>query len=551
ATRIYKAAIATRDIMIQLGIASDGGKDSLSMATKVNDKIIKSPGELTISAYAPVPDINKILTPDIKNPGKSNLWIINLGNKNYRMGGTALAQTFKQVGNESPDIENVEMLKNSFNAIQKMIDKNIILSGHDRSDGGLIITLLEMAFAGNVGFEIYHKNLDIDPISYYFNEELGLVVEVSLEKEKEFLNTIKHFKLSEITFKLGKTTKEQIVKISNNKEILLEEDMKKLRAMWEETSFELEKLQTNIKMAEQEKKNVYAQKEPKYNLTFIPKPTSEKILKKENKPKIAILREEGSNGDREMTSAFYQAGFEVWDITMTDLLKEKISLDDFRGLVFVGGFSYADVLGSAKGWASTIQFNKNLKKMFDDFYNRSDTFSFGVCNGCQLMAHLGWIPWQGINDKLQLNFTKNKSERFESRWTTIKILPSPSIMLKGMEGSVLGVWVAHGEGQISFSEKNILKKIKEKNLAPIVYIDDDGKETEKYPFNPNGSLFGITGLCSSDGRHLAMMPHPERTFLKWQWPWMPEEMKKNLKASPWLKMFQNAFYWCEKNNLNN
>ncbi|MFH1859050.1 MAG: phosphoribosylformylglycinamidine synthase [Patescibacteria group bacterium] len=546
AAKMYKVATATREMMIQLGIAIDGGKDSLSMATKVGGQIVKSPGELTISAYAPVPNINKIITPDIKDAGKSNLWIIDLGNNKNRMGGSALAQTLKQVGNESPDIENY-ILKKAFNAVQEMIDKKIILSGHDRSDGGLITTLLEMAFAGNVGLEINQKNLKIDPINYYFNEELGLIVEVNTQNDKKFLNIIKKHKLLEITSKLGKTTKKQIIKIKNNRKVLLQEDMRDLRALWEKTSFELKKLQTNTDMAKEEKKNIYAQKEPKYHLTFSPTPTTQKILQKENKPKIAILREEGSNGDREMASAFYQAGFEVWDVTMKDLLQEKISLDNFRGIAFVGGFSYADVLGSAKGWASTIKFNKKLKIMFDNFYKRQDTFSLGVCNGCQLMAHLGWIPWQKLNDKEQPKFIKNKSEKFESRWTTVKIMLSPSIMLRGMENSVLGAWVAHGEGNLSFPNNNILKRVKEKKLAPLVYIDDNGKTTEKYPFNPNGSIKGISGLCSLDGRHLAIMPHPERTFLKWQWPWMPKDWQKNLKTSPWLQMFQNAQKWCEEN----
>ena len=546
AARIYKAATATRAMMTQLGIAIDGGKDSLSMATKIGDQIVKSPGELTVSAYATMPDINKVITPDIKEPGKSNLWIIDLGDNNYRMGGSSLAQVFKQVGNESPDVANVDMLKNLFNAVQTMIDKEIILSGHDRSDGGLITTLLEMAFAGNAGFEINYQNLRVHPIAYYFNEELGLVIEINPANEVEFLNIINKYKLSEVTSKLGSTTKEQIVRIKNNEEILLEEDMKELRAMWEETSFELEKLQTNTAMAVEEKKNVYAQAEPKYNLTFTPALTSAEILAKENKPKVAILREEGSNGDREMTSAFYQAGFEVWDVMMTDLLTEKINLDDFRGLVFVGGFSYADVLGSAKGWASTIKFNKKLKEMFDNFYNRPDTFSLGVCNGCQLMAHLGWVSSQEISEEKQPRFIKNKSGRFESRWVTVKIMESPSIMLQGMAGSVLGTWTAHGEGQLSLTD-DVLTEVREKKLAPLVYLDDNGEETEKYPFNPNGSINGITSLCSANGRHLAMMPHPERLFLKWQWPWMPKDWQKDLKASPWLRMFQNAFKWCEEN----
>jgi phosphoribosylformylglycinamidine synthase len=262
-------------------------------------------------------------------------------------------------------------------------------------------------------------------------------------------------------------------------------------------------------------------------------------------PKVAVIREEGSNGDREMTSAFYQAGFDVWDVTMTDLLEGRTDLDDFRGIVFVGGFSYADVLDSAKGWAGAIRFSKKLSEQFERFYKRPDTFSLGVCNGCQLMALLGWIPWKGIPDKLQPRFTSNRSNRFESRFSTVHILMSPSIMLKGMEGSTLGVWVAHGEGRLYFPGREIMQEVIKRDLAPIRFVDDDGECTETYPLNPNGSPLGITALCSSDGRHLAMMPHPERTFLKWQWPYMPKEWKETLLVSPWLRMFQNAREWCE------
>jgi len=259
---------------------------------------------------------------------------------------------------------------------------------------------------------------------------------------------------------------------------------------------------------------------------------------------VAIIREEGSNSDREMTSAFYQAGFEPWDITMTDFLEGRMSLDDFRGAAFVGGFSYADVLDSAKGWAGVIKFNKKIWEGFQDFYNRIDTFSLGVCNGCQLMALLGWVPWQGLDTTVQPRFIHNSSGRFESRFSSVRILPGPSIMLKGMEGSVLGIWVAHGEGRACFPDDSILRKVEENNLAPLRYVDDHREITMKYPFNPNGSARGIASLCSPDGRHLAIMPHPERTFLKWQWPWMPRDWEKNLPVSPWLRMFQNAREWC-------
>jgi len=231
---------------------------------------------------------------------------------------------------------------------------------------------------------------------------------------------------------------------------------------------------------------------------------------------------------------------------MTDLIEQRVNLDAFRGIVFVGGFSYADVLDSAKGWAGVIRCNRGIWQQFQGFYHRPDTFSLGVCNGCQLSALLGWVPWQGIDNKNQPRFIHNISGRFESRFSSIKILESPSIMLKGMENSVLGIWVAHGEGHAYFPDSSVWKRVLREGLAPVRYADDDGNPTEVYPFNPNGSPEGIAALCSPDGRHLAIMPHPERVFLKWQWGYMPEEWKKDLKASPWLRMFQNAGRWCEE-----
>jgi phosphoribosylformylglycinamidine synthase len=234
---------------------------------------------------------------------------------------------------------------------------------------------------------------------------------------------------------------------------------------------------------------------------------------------------------------------------MTDLLSGKADLSHFRGAVFVGGFSYADVLDSAKGWAGTIRFNNLLKSMFDSFYSRPDTFSLGVCNGCQLMALLGWVPWRDINETLQPRFISNPSGRLESRWVTVKINNTPSIMLSGMEGSHLGVWINHGEGYFNCPDSNVFNGIKEKSLVPLQFIDDDGMPTEKYPYNPNSSPEGINSLCSPDGRHLAMMPHPERAFLTWQWPWIPGDWKEKFKYSPWFKMFVNARRWCQENRV--
>ncbi len=554
---LFDAAVALKDILIELGIAIDGGKDSLSMAAVVVDpsgktEIIKAPGSLVISAYVTCPDITKIITPDIKRPSESRLLYIDLGNGKYRIGSTSLAHVYGQIGNESPDLDDPQLLKRVFYAIQELISKDLILAGHDRSDGGLITTLLEMTFAGNCGLEI---NLDEiaspqtcnDIFRLFFSEELGLVVEYLPENEEKISSI---FKDVSVPYKIiAKTMSEKKVIVSFNKEVVLSEDIRVLRDLWEETSYHLDRLQANPECVDEERTVNFGRKGPQYKLTFTPQQTSQTDLEKKVKPKVAIIREEGSNGDREMASAFHLAGFETWDITMTDLLDGRVNFDDFRGIAFVGGFSYADVLDSAKGWAGVIRFNKRLYDQFQRFYERHDTFSLGVCNGCQLMALLGWVPWKGIPDTAQPRFIHNKSARFESRFSTVNIMPSPAIMLKDLEGSTLGVWIANGEGRLYFPEKKIMHEVLENSLAPIRFVNDDVEFTEMYPFNPNGSPFGITAICSPDGRHLAMMPHPERTFLKWQWPYMPKEWKKSLETSPWLKMFQNALKWCTSSSI--
>ncbi len=388
-----------------------------------------------------------------------------------------------------------------------------------------------------------------DIFNLLFSEELGFVIEYLPEHEQKIIEI---FKQDDIPFQMiGKTLTEKEIIIQVDDKIALKENMQELRTVWEETSYQLDRLQANPDCVEEEKTVNFDRKGPQYVLTFVPGNPPIRPSRKEGKaesentvPKVAILREEGSNGDREMASAFHHAGFEVWDVTMTDLLSGSINLDGFRGIAFVGGFSYADVLDSAKGWAGVIRFNERLFEQFQRFYEKTDTFSLGVCNGCQLMALLGWIPWRGIPDRIQPRFIQNRSGRFESRFSIVHIMRSPSIMLEGMEGSTLGVWVAHGEGRLISPDKDIMQEVLHKGLAPIRFVDDNNEFTETYPFNPNGSLSGITALCSPDGRHLAMMPHPERTFLKWQWAYMPEEWKQNLETSPWFRMFRNAREWC-------
>ena len=540
---LYDAACAMRDVMISLGVAVDGGKDSLSMATRVGEETVKSPRELVISVYATMKDITRVITPDIKRPGESILLFVDLAQGQNRLGGSALAQTFSGIGRTSPDMENPDLLKKGFNAMQESIAKELLLSGHDRSDGGLITALLEMAFAGNCGLDIELRG-DGTSIEHLFSEELGLVLECSPEKAQEVENLLEDRGIP--CERIGRTTSEKHIRVLFNKETVLAESMQELRQIWEETSFQLERLQMNPDCAAEEKQNIYDRKEPRYFVSFTPKQTAQESLESLNKPRVAILRDEGSNSDREMTAAFYAAGFEPWDISMTDLLAERVTLEGFRGLAAVGGFSYADVPESAKGWAATILFNERLKKMFDDFYSRADTFSLGVCNGCQLFALLGWVPWQGIEPADQPRFVRNISGRFESRWSTVKVLKNKAIMLQGMENLTFGIHVAHGEGRLQFPDGTIHEKIKNEGLGALAFVNDEGVQTEKYPFNPNGSPGGLTGLTSADGRHLAMMPHPERSFLKWQAHWLPEKMKKELPVSPWLQMFQNAYQWCRE-----
>jgi phosphoribosylformylglycinamidine synthase len=544
---LYDAACAMRDLMVQLGIAVDGGKDSLSMATRVGEEIVKSPRELVISAYATMPDITRVVTPDIKNPGHSQLIFIDIAKDQARLGGSALAQVYGQLGKDSPDVDEPGLLKRAFQSVQKLISKNLVLAGHDVSDGGLITTFLEMAFAGNCGLKIQMVG-PWSPLERLFAEELGVVIECPKTEVRRVLELLNSFHTPSTL--IGETTEEKKILVTYNSEKVLEADMRVLRERWEETSYQIERIQMNSECADTERKNIFDRKGLTYLVPFKPQPTPARLLEAKDKPEVAILREEGSNGDREMTSAFFQAGFRPWDITMTDLLHEQTTLERFRGLVAVGGFSYADVPESAKGWAAAIRFNERLRKMFDNFYNRPDTFTLGVCNGCQLFALLGWVPWLGIPDHQQPRFVRNFSGRFESRWVTVKISESPAIMLRGMAGSVLGIWVAHGEGRLQFPDPTLMDEVISKELVPLVFVDDegrvDGKISQSYPFNPNGSPFGIAGLCTPDGRHLAIMPHPERAFLKWQWGWMPNGLNDRLKASPWIRMFQNAREWCEK-----
>jgi len=546
---LHDAAVAMADLMVELGIAVDGGKDSLSMAARApladgGEEVVKAPGELVISAYVSCPDITQTVTPSLELPGAGRLLLVDLGGGHNRLGGSALAQVWSQIGDIPPDVDDPALLGRAFKAVQELIAVRLVTAGHDRSDGGLITTLLEMAFAGNCGIDVaLGAQEGTDAISRLFSEELGLVLEVD---EADVETAVEVFGAAEVPCEvIGRTVIEPEVRIAVNGSEVLSADMRDLRDLWEATSFRLELEQANPDCVTAEREGLRDRTAPPYALSFIPQPTPQAVMSRNSKVPVAILREEGSNGDREMAATFLAAGFEPWDVAMSDLLAGTITLDRFRGLVAVGGFAHADVLDAAKGWAASIRFNSGLWSQFQAFLDRPDTFSLGVCNGCQLLALLGLVPWRGINDTAQPRFVRNVSGRFESRFATVTVRPSPAIMLRGMQGSTLGIWSAHGEGRALFPDQAILHRIKAEGLAPIRFTDDSGEITEAYPHNPNGSPHGIAGLCSSDGRHLAMMPHPERTATIWQWGWMPPDWRQGLEVSPWLKMFQNARQWCE------
>ncbi|XP_041521622.1 phosphoribosylformylglycinamidine synthase isoform X1 [Microtus oregoni] len=545
-------------LMAALGVAVDGGKDSLSMAARVGTETVRAPGSLVISAYAVCPDITATVTPDLKHPGgKGHLLYVPLSPGQHRLGGTALAQCFSQLGEHPPDLDLPENLVRAFRITQGLLKDRRLCSGHDVSDGGLVTCLLEMAFAGNCGIEVDVSAPGIDALPVLFAEEPGLVLEV---QEADVAGVLLRYQGAGLQcLELGHTGEagpQAMVRVSVNGTAVVEEPVGQLRALWEETSFQLELLQAEPRCVEEEKQGLKERTGPRYCLppTF---PIASVPCKPGGPvPRVAILREEGSNGDREMADAFHLAGFEVWDVTMQDLCSGAIGLDTFRGVAFVGGFSYADVLGSAKGWAAAVTFNPRAREELGRFRRRPDTFSLGVCNGCQLLALLGWVGGDPNEEqdesgpdsqptKPGLLLRHNLSGRFESRWATVRVEPGPALMLRGMEGSVLPVWSAHGEGYMAFSSPELRAKIEARGLVPLHWADDDGNPTEQYPLNPNGSPGGIAGICSQDGRHLALMPHPERAVRPWQWAWRPSPFDA-LATSPWQQLFVNAWNWTQE-----
>jgi len=544
------------DLCPQLGIAIPVGKDSMSMRTTwkddVGDKAVTAPMSLIISAFAPVVDVRKTVTPQLRvMKEETQLLLVDLGNGKNRLGASCLAQVFNQVGDVPADLDQPQQLVAFFNTIQQLLEAQKILAYHDRADGGLYTTLVEMAFAGRCGLQIDLSSLQGDMISLLFNEELGAVLQVRSADRESVLSAFAKNGLKENIHLIGAPADNQKMVFAVNGKAVLEQDLLKTQQLWSETSYRIQSLRDNPNHAKQEFENVAAVNPglsaklsydlndditaPFIHASFI----GSSFINKGVRPKIAVLREQGVNGHVEMAAAFHRAGFSAHDVHMSDILSGRIQLKDFKGLVACGGFSYGDVLGAGEGWSKTILFNNQVRDQFETFFKRSDSFSLGVCNGCQMMANLkplipGAEEWP--------RFVRNLSEQFEARVVMVAVQQSPSILFNGMQGSTMPIVVAHGEGYAEFADRTSAEHFSHTNRVALRYVDNHLKVTEQYPFNPNSSPYGITGVTTADGRHTIMMPHPERVYRSVQNSWCPDEWKEK-EDGAWLRLFRNARVW--------
>jgi phosphoribosylformylglycinamidine synthase len=523
------------DFCPALGLTIPVGKDSLSMRTKWqdkgNDKSVTSPVSLIITGFSPVQDVQRTLTPQLDLTDETALILIDLGNGKTSLGGSALAQVYNQLGDETPDADAAS-LKQFFTTLTTLKQEGKVLAYHDRSDGGVLATVLEMAFASRCGLELNLERLFGHPLEKLFNENLGAVIQV---RQSDVTNVLKLF--GDKAIKIGKPTKDQEIIINDGDE-LYRNSRAQLESWWSDTSYQLQKLRDNPQAADQEFASLRDDKDPglsaKMNFELL-------SSQYKDKPKVAIFREQGVNGQVEMAAAFDRAGFTSVDVHLNDIINGRSNLDDFVGLAACGGFSYGDVLGAGEGWAKSILFNEELRTKFRQFFERPNTFSLGVCNGCQMLAALkelipGADSWP--------TFLKNTSEQYEARVVTVQVNESPSIFFKGMASAKLPIPVAHGEGKAQFEDDAQMKIALSNNLVIAQYVDNYGQITEQYPANPNGSPEGITALTTPDGRATILMPHPERVFLSRQLSWHPADWPAD---SPWLRIFHNARAWTEQN----
>ncbi|MDB5812167.1 MAG: phosphoribosylformylglycinamidine synthase [Betaproteobacteria bacterium] len=522
----------------QLGISIPVGKDSLSMKTTWSDdgeaKTVTAPLSLIVSAFARVTDARKTLTPQVRlDRGDTVLVLLDLGGGKKRLGGSALAQVYGRVGDTAPDLDSPEQFMRWFETLQALNRDGRILAYHDRSDGGLFITLCEMAFASRAGLAITLPAGDA--AAALFNEELGAVVQISASDLPLVKEAFSKNGLAGSFIEIGRPVAGDIISMSAGGAEIYRASRIELHRAWSATTHQMQSLRDNPECAHEEYERILDAADPGLSphLTFNPADDVAAPFIGGARPRMAILREQGVNGQIEMAAAFDRAGFDAHDVHMSDVIAGRVKLADFKGFAACGGFSYGDVLGAGEGWAKSILFNRRARDEFSAFFKRSDSFALGVCNGCQMMSNLheiipGTSAWP--------HFVRNKSEQFEARVATVEVLPSPSLFLAGMEGSRLPIAVAHGEGFTEFADTAQSARA----VVALRFVDNRGAATEVYPYNPNGSPGGITGLTTADGRFTVLMPHPERVFRTVQNSWHPPQWSED---APWLRMFRNARKW--------
>jgi len=529
-----------------LGIAIPVGKDSMSMKSVWNDageQAVTAPLSLIISAFAPVADVRKTLTPQLRtDQGDTDLILIDLGQGNNRLGGSALAQVYKQLGCTPPDLDSPALLRAFFAAVQELHVSGSLLAYHDRSDGGLFVSVCEMAFAGHSGVTLSLDTLGTDAAAVLFAEELGAVLQVRRSEQQFVLDVLKKHGLEAVVHVVGSPNRDDRIEITVNGQLALSETRVDLQRAWSETTYRMQALRDNPDCAREEFDGLLdvTDRGVQPVVSFdISADVAAPLIATGVRPQVAILREQGVNGQVEMAAAFHRAGFDAIDVHMSDLLSGRVSLDAFKGMVACGGFSYGDVLGAGQGWAKSVLFHAQLRDMFMAFFARQDSFALGVCNGCQMLSTLrGLIPGAGHWPR----FVRNRSEQFEARFSRLEILPSPALFFAGMEGSLLPVAVAHGEGRADFGSAAGALEALQNGLVTARYVDGHGQVAGQYPHNPNGSPLGITGLTTEDGRVTIMMPHPERVFRSVTHSWHPDEWGED---SPWMRMFRNARVWVD------
>jgi phosphoribosylformylglycinamidine synthase len=527
-----------------LGITIPVGKDSLSMKTtwdgEQGARRMVAPLSLIVSAFAPVRDARRTLTPQLHPEFESSLLLIDLGAGRDRLGGSCLAQVYGKLGREAPDCDDPQSLAKFFTAVGELRAAGLILAYHDRSDGGLFATLAEMAFAGHCGIDIDLGTEVRDAAAALFSEELGAVLQIRADDAKTVRDVLDRHGLLDLSRVIGTVNKTDRIRIRAGSHALLDESRTNLHRAWSETSFRMTQLRDNPVCAQEQFATATDPSNPGLSarLSFDPaQDIAAPYIAKGSRPKVAILREQGVNSHVEMAAAFYRAGFAPFDVHMTDLVASRFDLNDFRGMVICGGFSYGDVLGAGEGWAKSILFHSQLRDSFTRFFNRQETFSLGVCNGCQMMAALrelipGTESWP--------RFVRNRSEQFEARLSLVEVVQSPSLFFAGMAGSRMPIAVAHGEGLAEFSGRGNIDDLVAANLMSLRFVDNQGNVTERYPANPNGSPGGLSGITTPDGRVTLLMPHPERVYRTLQNSWHPDGWGED---SPWMRIFRNARVW--------